>query len=93
SIIFFYLFSRSTLTGADHDAVVHLYDGRWGAFEIKLGTESSISEAAENLKKFDSLVDTKHVGKPAFLAVITAIGYAYRRADGVYVIPIGCLRD
>ena len=74
------------------DAVVHLSNGRWGAFEIKLGSRA-IDAAAENLKKLRGKVDTEREHPPSFLAVITGTEYAYRRDDGVSVIPLGCLKD
>jgi len=74
------------------DAIVELYDGRWGAAEVKMGAED-IEDAAKNLIKLKEKVDTGSVGEPSFLMVITAGEYAYRREDGVCVIPIGCLRN
>jgi predicted AAA+ superfamily ATPase len=76
--------------GVEVDAIVQLGDGRWGAFEVKLGL-GSIDEAAAKLIKFEKLIDTKQSGAPQILAVICGTGYAYRRADGVPVIPIGTL--
>lgn len=76
------------------DAVIHLRDGSYGLIEIKLGGDTLINEGAENLKKLQSHLDTDKMKKPAFLMVVTAIGkYAYRREDGVYVVPIGCLKN
>jgi predicted AAA+ superfamily ATPase len=79
-------------TGLEADAIIHLYDGRWGAVEVKMGA-GSVEEAAENLKKLSGKIDHEEMGKPSFLMVLTATSYAYRREDGVYVVPIGCLRD
>lgn len=75
-------------SGLEADAVIQLDDGRWGAIEVKLGLQH-IDEAAHNLNKLASLVEKN---KPTFLAVITATKYAYKRKDGVLVIPIGCLK-
>ena len=76
------------------DAVIHLRNGSYGLIEIKLGGDTLINEGAETLKKLESRIDTTKMKKPAFLLVITAIGkYAYRREDGVYVVPIGCLKN
>ena len=72
------------------DAIVELPDGRWSAFEIKLGGHQ-IEQAAAGLKAFMERVDTAKSGEPQALGVITATGYAYRRGDGIYVIPIGML--
>jgi len=74
------------------DAVVHLYDGRWGAIEIKMGW-GDIEKAAGNLKKLRDKIDIEHMRKPSFLMVLTTGGFAFRREDGVYVVPIECLRD
>jgi predicted AAA+ superfamily ATPase len=74
------------------DAIIHLRDGRWGAVEIKMGA-GAIDDAVKNLTKLREKVDLDEMGEPSFLAVITATEHAYRRNDGVYVVPIGCLRD
>lgn len=76
------------------DAVIHLRDGSYGLIEIKLGGDSLINEGAKNLKKLESRIDVGKMKNPSFLMVLTAIGkYAYKREDGVYVIPIGCLKN
>ncbi|MCL2607331.1 MAG: DUF4143 domain-containing protein [Methanomassiliicoccaceae archaeon] len=77
--------------GLEADAVVHLNDGRWGAAEIKLGHDE-IDKAAENLKKLKERVNTDKMKEPSFLMVLTGTEYAYRRDDGVLVVPAGCLR-
>jgi len=74
------------------DAIVHLENGDWGAIEIKLGGKE-IDEAAENLIKLKNKIDTEDMREPKFLMVLTGLDYAYRRPDGVVVVPIGCLRD
>jgi predicted AAA+ superfamily ATPase len=76
--------------GLEIDAIVES-NGRWGAFEIKLGGEESIRSAAANLLKFAGEIDTKRSGEPAVLGVIVAGGYGYTREDGVRVIPITAL--
>lgn len=78
--------------GMEADAILHFHDGHWAAIEVKLGNKA-IEFGAQNLLRLQDRIDTSHMGRPAFLAVITAGGYAYRREDGVYVIPLGCLRD
>ncbi|MGH2855430.1 MAG: DUF4143 domain-containing protein, partial [Solirubrobacteraceae bacterium] len=72
------------------DAIVESTDGRWAAFEIKLGG-SRIDEGAANLDKFVRRIDTRKCGNPAMLGVIVATGYGYVRDDGIAVIPIGAL--
>lgn len=79
-------------SGLEVDAIVHLSGGKWGALEVKLG-EAWIEEAAENLLRLKERIDTEKTEAPSFLAVICGIGYAYQRKDGVYVIPIDCLRN
>ena len=74
---------------SEADAVAVAPDGRWGAFEVKTSPRA-VDDGATSLLKLASKVD-ESVGRMAFLAVITASGYAYRRGDGVYVIPISCL--
>ena len=62
--------------------------------EIKIGGDSLINEGADTLKKLKSRIDTTKMKNPSFLLVLTAIGkYAYKREDGVYVVPIGCLKN
>ena len=77
-------------TGLEVDAIVQTAEGRWAAFEVKLG-HGDLDQAAANLVKFATRVDTSKSGTPATLAVIVATGYGYRREDGVSVIPIGAL--
>lgn len=80
--------------GLECDAVVHLRDGRYGLIEIKLGGETLISQGASTLLSLADKIDTTKMKAPSFLMVITATGdYAYRREDGVLVVPIGCLKD
>jgi len=76
--------------GLEVDAIVEVRDGRWAAFEIKLGF-NRIDEGAANLHKFVKRIDTSRCGPPAALGVIIGSGYGYRREDGVHVIPIGAL--
>lgn len=78
-------------TGLEADAVIYLDDGRWGLIEIKLG-DNLIDSAAENLKKLKDRIDTNILNEPSFLMIITGTGYAYKRKDGVLVVPIGCLK-
>lgn len=78
--------------GLECDTIVHLANGKWGAIEVKLG-QGRVDEAAKNLLKLKSIVDSDTMNSPSFLAVIVATGYAYTREDGIHVIPIGCLRD
>lgn len=75
------------------DAVVRLEDGRWGAVEIKLGGDKLIEDGANSLKTLERKIREKSDEKaPSFLMVLTAVGAAYRRADGIYVVPINTLR-
>ena len=81
-------------SGQECDAVIHLRNGSYGLIEIKLGGDDLIEEGASALKSFQNKIDTDKMKAPAFLMVLTATGqYAYRRKDGVYVVPIGCLKD
>jgi len=78
-------------TGLEVDAVIHCADGRWGAFEIKLGT-GMVDQGAASLLKFVDRVDIDKCGLPSLLAVITGTGYGYLRDDGIAVIPITALK-
>lgn len=76
--------------GLEVDAIVEAVDGRWAAFEVKLG-QAQADEAAESLLTFSRRIDTAKCGEPSCLAVIVATGFGYLRPDGVAVIPIGTL--
>lgn len=79
--------------GLECDAVIHLEDGRWGAVEIKLGGEDLIESGANSLKLLKSKLEEKSEEKvPSFLLVLTAVGGAYQREDGVFVAPINMLK-
>ena len=81
-------------TDLECDAVIHLRNGSYGLIEIKLGGDKLINEGAENLKKVRDKIDVKKMNNPSFLMVLTATGqYAYEREDGIYVVPIGCLKN
>ena len=95
------MFTRSRSGGgatyylADHggyevDIIVELRDGRWGAFEVKLGT-SEFEKAATNLMALREKVDLSKVGEPSFLAILTGSQFGYTRPDGISVVPVGCL--
>ena len=73
--------------------MVHLEDGRWGAIEIKLGGDDLIEGGATSLKTLKSKIEAKSdENSPSFLLVLTAVGGAYKREDGVYVAPINLLK-
>ncbi len=79
--------------GLECDAVIHLRNGAYGLIEIKLGGDQAIADGVQSLKKLANRIDTTRMKEPSFLAVLTGVGTAaYRREDGVYVIPIGTLR-
>ena len=79
-------------SGLECDSVVHLKDGRYGLIEIKLGGDSLIEQGAKNLIKLSNIINTKKMGNPSFLMVITATTkMRYPRKDGVVVVPIACL--
>lgn len=80
--------------GLECDAVVHLRNGAYGLIEIKLGGDRLIEEGAKSLLTLSGKLDTVKMKQPSFLMVLTGTGdYAYRRTDGVFVVPIGCLKD
>lgn len=81
-------------SGLECDAVIHLRNGLYGLVEIKLGGESLINDGAETLNLLSGQIDTSRMKAPAFKMILTATGeYAYRRpSDGIYVVPIGCLK-
>lgn len=80
--------------GLECDAVLHLRNGRYGLIEIKLGGDKLIEEGVATLKSLSKKLDTDRMKAPSFLMVLTATGqYAYRRADGVLIVPIGALKN
>lgn len=81
-------------SGLECDAVVHLRNGSFGLIEIKLGGDRLVAEGAANLLKLKAKIDTTKMKEPSFLMVLVGVGkYAYRREDGVLVVPIGCLKN
>jgi uncharacterized protein len=76
----------------ESDLIVRLRDGRWAAIEVKLGSKD-IEAATVHLTKLKEKINVEKMGEPSFLMVITGGQYAYRRKDGVLIVPIGCLRD
>jgi len=70
------------------DAVIEMPDGSWSAFEIKLGA-NQIDAAAQSLLK----IQAKFLKPASSLCVICGLSNAaYRRPDGVYVVPLTALR-
>lgn len=86
------VFHYRDASGLESDTVVCLNDGRWAPIEVKLGTKE-IEEASEHLLELKAKVDTKKMKEPSFLMILTGTEFAYRRDDGVLVVPIGCLKD
>lgn len=78
-------------TGLEADAVISLDDGRWALVEVKLGSRQ-IEDAAKHLKKLADRIDQNKEGAPSFLMVLTGTAAAYRRDDGVLVVPLACLK-
>ncbi|MGM9730722.1 MAG: ATP-binding protein [Prevotella sp.] len=81
--------------GLECDAVIHLRNGKYGLVEIKLGGDKLIEEGAKTLTALADKIDTTKMKIPSFKMVLTGVGqYAFQRPqDGVYVVPIGCLKD
>lgn len=79
-------------SGLEADLIVRLRDGRWAAIEVKLGNKQ-IEEAAQNLLKLKTRIDEAKMGKASFLMIITGGAFAYCRKDGIWVVPIGCLKN
>lgn len=79
-------------SGLEADAVISLNDGRWAAIEVKLGSKE-IEEAATHLLALKERVNTEKMKEPSFLMILTGSEIAYRRDDGVFVVPLGCLKN
>ena len=81
-------------SGLECDTVLHRRNGSYALLEVKIGGENRINEGAANLLALAKNIDTNKMSAPSFMAVIIGVGkYAYQRKDGVYVIPIGCLKN
>ena len=81
-------------SGLECDTVIHLKNGRYGLAEIKLGGQEFIEDAAENLKSLSNKIDTSKMPAPSFLMIVIGIGeFAYKREDGIFIVPIGCLKN
>ncbi|MCL2708524.1 MAG: DUF4143 domain-containing protein, partial [Defluviitaleaceae bacterium] len=78
--------------GIEVDAVVQLSDGRWGAVEVKMGA-GDIEAASKKLIEFKKNIDTLRMNEPSFLMVLTASESAFQLTDGVWVVPLGCLKN
>ena len=73
--------------------MIHLRNGHYGLVEIKLGGDDNIESGVKTLLSLASKIDTDRMAAPSFMMVLVSLGrYAYRRTDGVYVVPIGCLK-
>lgn len=80
--------------GLECDTVIHLRNGAYGLVEIKLGGEKLINEGVASLKALEAKIDITKMNAPSFKMVLTAVGkFAYRQKDGVYIVPMGCLKD
>ena len=80
--------------GLECDAVIHLRNGEYGLIEIKLGGEDAVDKGASTLAALAESIDTTRMKSPAFCMVLTGMGkFAYKRKDGIFVVPVGCLRD
>ena len=79
-------------SGLEADMIVQLRDGRWGAIEVKLGNKQ-IEQAAVNLLKLKEKIDTDKMRAPSFLLILTGGQFAYRRKDGVWIVPVGCFKN
>jgi predicted AAA+ superfamily ATPase len=79
-------------SGLEADLIIRLKDGRWAAVEVKLG-QKQIEESAKNLLDLKNRIYFEKMGQPSFLMILTGGQFAYKRKDGVWVVPIGCLKE
>lgn len=81
-------------SGLECDTVLHRRNGTYALIEVKLGGEKLIEEGVNSLQALANTIDTSKMSAPSFKMVLTAVGqYAYQRNDGVFIVPIGCLKD
>ena len=74
------------------DTIIQLGDERWGAVEIKLGA-GEVDKACDNLLKLKNVVDTDKMNEPSFLMVLTGTEYAFQMKNGIWIVPLGCLKN
>ena len=79
-------------SGLEIDAIVQLADERWGAIEVKLGA-GEVDKACDNLLKLKQVVDTDKMNEPSFLMVLTGTEYAFQMKSGIWIVPLGCLKN
>jgi predicted AAA+ superfamily ATPase len=79
-------------SGLEIDAIIQLGDGRWGAVEVKLGA-GEVDKACDNLLKLKRVVDTDKMNEPSFLMVLTGTEYAFQMKNGIWIVPLGCLKN
>ena len=80
-------------SGLECDTVIHLRNGSYGLAEIKLGGQKLIEEGAANLKALAAKIDTTRMPAPSFMMIVVGVGdFAYRREDGIFIVPVGCLK-
>lgn len=103
-LIFFRFVIKNDRDGVDYDKyrdskkretdiVLQFRDGSWSLIEVKLGSDSDVEDPAKYLLAIARKIDTKKAVNLNFLMIITKDKFAYRREDGVYVVPLGCLRN
>lgn len=83
------VFHYKDKSGLEAGAIIHLHNGNWAAIEIKLG----VADRANTLIKSKERINTEKMKEPSFLMILTGAEFAYKRKDGIYVVPIGCLKD
>ena len=79
-------------SGLEVDAIVWLADGRWGAVEVKLGA-GEVDKACDSLLKLKQAVDADKMNEPSFLMVLTGTEYAFQMKNGIWIVPLGCLKN
>ena len=80
-------------SGLECDTVIHLRNGSYGLAEIKLGGQKLIEEGAANLKALAAKIDITRMPAPSFMMIVVGVGdFAYRREDGIFIVPVGCLK-
>ena len=81
-------------SGLECDTVLHRRNGSYALIEVKLGGEKLIEEGVDSLNTLAQTIDTSKMPQPSFKMVLTAVGqYAYQRPDGIFIVPLGCLKD
>ena len=80
-------------SGQEVDSIVELENGDYCAVEIKIASDNNIREGIDSLNRFDNKMSGNGMRTPKFKMILTSHGACYRTSDGVFVVPVSCLKN